>query len=111
MAPEPTASRPQRRADLSARYDRDQAVLVHPDGTEAGVLNGTAVALWELCDGSTTSEEMTVAVCDAYSLDSATARREVTAALRRLRRAGFIFDSAEHAASEHSAPPARPATP
>ena len=115
MEPDTTTALPLRRAGLRARYDGEEAVLVGSDGSEAGVLNGTAVALWELCDGRTTAEEMAAAVCDAYSMDAATARREVAAALRQLRRAGFILEPAEHAGravqEEAEARATRPAGP
>jgi len=54
------------------------------DGTKLCVLNDTAAALWELCDGETTVEEMAVAVRDLFGVTLAAARTDVTDALAAL---------------------------
>jgi hypothetical protein len=62
-------------------------VLVNDDGPVA-VLNSTAAALWELCDGRTTVREMTLAVRELVGTSGAEA--DVTLGLDLLLSVGSI---------------------
>jgi hypothetical protein len=53
-------------------------------------LNPTALALWELCDGSTTTEEMVLAVCELFEVGQPRARDEVSRALADMRAVGLL---------------------
>jgi hypothetical protein len=46
------------------------------------VLNETALALWELCDGGTTADEMVSAICVLFDAD----RRVIAADVQRILR-------------------------
>lgn len=69
---------------------RDESVLCDGTGVRVCVLNETASALWELCDGSTTGEEMVDAVCLACAVDRDRAVHDIERALGELSRAGLI---------------------
>jgi len=47
------------------------------------VLNDTALALWELCDGSTSVDEMVAAIDLLYDAEAAVIRRDVETVLRK----------------------------
>jgi hypothetical protein len=53
-------------------------------------LNPTALALWELCDGTTSIEEMVAAVAKLFALPPNRARHDVQTALRKMQAAGAI---------------------
>jgi hypothetical protein len=56
------------------------STVVGPEG-QRYVLNATALALWELCDGVTTSEEMVSAICLLFDVDQAVIAADVRRAL------------------------------
>jgi hypothetical protein len=65
--------------------DADQKVVL--------ALNESAAALWELCDGRTTIEEMVMAICAISPIAADQAREDVERALTELQRAGVLaFD-------------------
>jgi hypothetical protein len=53
---------PRQCAGLVVNRDGVSAALVDPAGGRRYVLNNTAAALWELCDGRTSPEEMVEAL-------------------------------------------------
>lgn len=64
--------------------------IVHRDTHEDFMLNPTAFALWELCDGRTTLAEMVDAVCDLFEISRDQARSDVAEAIRHMRAAGLL---------------------
>lgn len=56
--------RPVRNPDVWLRKAKDETAIYDPATGSVYVLNETALAIWELCDGQTTVEEMVTAVCD-----------------------------------------------
>jgi hypothetical protein len=81
---------PRRRSSLDVRHDGDHAVVVDRHGREVGDLNATALALWELCDGATSPEEMVDAVCSLWAIPHDVAERDVTATLEQLVEVGLV---------------------
>ena len=79
---------------------RAEPVVVHHDGTmvevvmersnDTFVLNDTAFALWELCDGRTTVAEMVDAVTVLFAAPGEQLEKDVTAALDHLLSARLI---------------------
>lgn len=55
------SDRPRHRPGVTLQVGSDGAQLVDPDGRKLHQLNGTALALWEVCDGETTVAEMVTA--------------------------------------------------
>ena len=70
---------PRRAAGLTVEHRHDDNVLTTPDG-RAHRLNNTALALWELCDGSTAPSEMVQALDQFFDAD----RDEIDAAVGRI---------------------------
>ncbi|MDQ3932977.1 MAG: PqqD family protein [Actinomycetota bacterium] len=81
---------PVRRTELEARREGEQVWLRAPDKSHAHVLNATAFALWELCDGITTPEEMVEAICTLFGVARGDAERDVELGLADLARAGLV---------------------
>lgn len=61
----------------------------HDDGSEH-LLNETALALWQLCDGTVTAEEMIEGVCALFDAPREAIADDVGAALDQLWRAGLV---------------------
>ncbi|MGH9299665.1 MAG: PqqD family protein [Acidimicrobiales bacterium] len=65
--------------------------LLHAPSENAVLsLNESASALWELCDGNTTIEEMVAAICDASAVAPSQALKDVEATIAQLEEAGLI---------------------
>ncbi|MGN6330767.1 MAG: PqqD family protein [Motilibacteraceae bacterium] len=62
------------------------------------VLNTTAQAVWELCDGSTTMPEMVHALLTLFDAPEATIRHDVSEALIELSRHGLLSQPQEEPA-------------
>jgi PqqD family protein of HPr-rel-A system len=60
--------RPVRRKDVWLRNTKDEIAAYNPATGDVYLLNDTALAIWDLCDGDTRPEEMMTAICDATSL-------------------------------------------
>lgn len=81
---------------LLPRRSDDVVISRHPHGAVvrvgAGdiVLNPTALALWEICDGRTSVEEMLSAVCEVFAVDRERARSDVRNTLMSLADLGII---------------------
>jgi hypothetical protein len=87
----PQLQRLPRRRDDVRLYDRElRSYLVVPDRAVAHELNPTARAVWELCDGTTTVEELVGAICQVFSVDRAVAVTDVTAVVDQLEAAGLV---------------------
>lgn len=63
--------------------------VVTPAGARL-LLNDTAAAAWELCDGQTRVAEIVGAMGELYSASLATIERDVWSALRELQRLGLV---------------------
>jgi hypothetical protein len=66
------------------------AVVLDARGSPVLHLNETARAIWELCDGSTTLDEMVDACVTLFDVGEDQALREVSAALEDLELAGVL---------------------
>lgn len=67
-----------------------ECVLWDVDGHQRCALNETAAALWELCDGDTTVDEMVEAVCVVSSVDRHDLVADIERALGEMATAGLI---------------------
>ena len=81
---------PRRRPGIGIRQLRGEQALVDPARDRLHVLNATALALWELCDGNTRPEEMVDAVCVLFGEDHAAVERDVTSTLAEFENLGLI---------------------
>lgn len=76
--------RPRRRRSIHMERRDGRYELVGRGGARVAVLNETAAALWELCDGQTEIREMIDAVCELFQLEVDVARTEVLTAMEAL---------------------------
>jgi PqqD family protein of HPr-rel-A system len=60
--------RPVRRKDVWLRNTKDEIAVYNPATGDVYLLNETALAIWDLCDGETKPEEMMTAICDVTGL-------------------------------------------
>jgi predicted deacylase len=58
-------------------------------------LNGTASVIWSRCDGNREVRQIAAEVAAAFDVDLETARRDATAAVRRLEELGLLDASGE----------------
>ena len=64
--------------------------LVDSETDAVHVINDTALALWELCDGTTSPAEMVDAICALFAIDRAGVEEDVDRTLQEFRRLGVI---------------------
>jgi Coenzyme PQQ synthesis protein D (PqqD) len=76
------------------RREDGRPIVRDAHGAAVLVLNDTAAALWELCDGSTSMEEMVMAICDLSSISPTRARADVEATLARFQQGGVLASTA-----------------
>ena len=69
--------RPVRRRDVWLRNTKDEIAVYNPGTGDVYLLNETALAIWDLCDGETSPEEMMSAICDVTSLPSEVVAEDV----------------------------------
>jgi hypothetical protein len=81
---------PRRRTDVVLVEDGRDSVLIVADQDATHVLNPTARAIWELCDGLTQPQEMIDAICEVFAVSPETARADVERALDGLNAADLI---------------------
>jgi hypothetical protein len=81
---------PRRRSDVRL-YDKElRSFLVAPDQAVAHELNPTARAVWELCDGATTVDELADAVCQLFPVTRDAAVSDVVAVVSRFVSSGLV---------------------
>jgi pyrroloquinoline quinone biosynthesis protein D len=88
------AQRPLRSPGVRVADRGGDAKLVDGSGTPVLALNDTALAIWDLCDGATTVEEMVEAVVTAFAVDLPEATADVEDVIGQLGRMGVLDDSA-----------------
>jgi len=79
---------PIRKPQVWLRQADNENVVYDPETSAVHILNATATAIWVLCDGETTADEMVEAVCELSGLP-----REVV--VEDLRRILLQFEEAE----------------
>jgi len=85
---------PRQRPGVSLRRKRGIVTLREGDGSKLCVLNDSAAAIWELCDGKTTAAEIAKAVSELCGVRIEVTTRDVDAALEGLRSVSALDDSA-----------------
>jgi pyrroloquinoline quinone biosynthesis protein D len=81
---------PTRHGQAWVRRGSDDTAVFNPETETLHVLNVSALAIWELCDGSTTGSEMAGAVAELTDLDIDAASADVATALEELAQRGLI---------------------
>jgi hypothetical protein len=86
----PTEPLPVRRDDVTLVDDGHDSLLVISGQTTSHVLNPTARAIWELCDGGTRIDEMVAAICEVFAVSPSAAASDVERTLATLSVADLI---------------------
>jgi hypothetical protein len=81
---------PVRRTDVVLVDDGSASMLVAPDQHDTHVLNPTARAIWELCDGVTLPAEMIAAICEVFAVSHERASADVERTLGQLTETGLV---------------------
>lgn len=82
--------RPRRVPGTFLEHEGARLRISGPEKEAVVVVNESAAAVFELCDGETTIDEMVTAICDASSTPPARARDDVEKTLVELERAGLV---------------------
>jgi hypothetical protein len=82
--------RPIRRADVWLRQARGETAIYDPDTGAVHMLNETALAIWQLCDGETTVEEMVVAIVELCGMHREIVVEDVDRILTEFGAAGLL---------------------
>jgi PqqD family protein of HPr-rel-A system len=81
--------KPTRHGKLTGRT-RDGWAVYHPETDEVHMLNESAKAIWELCDGSTTTSEMASAISEVTGIGLDQAVADVDEAVTSLAALGLV---------------------
>ena len=81
---------PQQRPGTWLRQSDDEIVIVDTEQSRLHVLNDTALALWQLCTGENTVQEMIIAICELCGEPADVVRRDVQSTLASFDRAGLL---------------------
>lgn len=82
--------RPIRNPQVWLRQAGRENVLYNPSTESVHLLNNTALAIWELCDGETNPQEMINAICQVSSLPSEVVAEDVSRILTEFGEAGLV---------------------
>jgi hypothetical protein len=83
-------SKPDRRADVWLRQAGTENALIDPVTGAVHLLNETALAIWDLCDGQTLPIEMIAGICEATGLPEEVVTEDLERILAEFDRAGLI---------------------
>jgi len=90
MNTRPTAGRPLRRPGLWNRQTDNENALYDPSTSSVHLLNETAWAIWALCDGETTPDEMIEAIAELSHLSRDVVSDDVDRVLLQFEDAGIL---------------------
>lgn len=82
--------RPVRRDDVWLRQAGQENALFDPSTGALHLMNDTALAIWDLCDGETTPDEMISAIVDVSRLPQEIVIEDVGRTLNEFERIGII---------------------
>lgn len=82
--------RPLQNPDVWLRQTRDENAIYDPASGSVHLLNETALAIWNLCDGETTVEEMVTAICDLCNMHEDIVVEDVDRILTEFGAAGLL---------------------
>lgn len=81
---------PARRSDVWLRQAGEENALFDPQNGSVHILNETALAIWELCDGETSPEEMVDAVVTLFGMHQDVVEEDVKRILGDFEHAGLL---------------------
>ena len=81
---------PRKNGDLWIRKQDEGTAVYNAATARLHLLNASAIAIWEACDGQTTVAEIVGAVIELTGLSAEAATAEVTNVLQEMMRAGLV---------------------
>lgn len=81
---------PTRRGTVWQHSKNDEVAVYESESDRVHMLNPSAMAIWELCDGNTSPEEMATAISELTSIGIADALTDVRQTLETLKDLGLI---------------------
>ena len=81
---------PRRQPNVQLRGEGAEACLVVSSTGVKHVVNPTARAIWELCDGTTTVDELVSVICQLFDVSRTTAAADVRQVIEELEHAGLV---------------------
>lgn len=84
------STRPLRNPDVWLRQADDENAVFDPASGKVHLLNATALAIWQLCDGETTIGEMVEAICKLSGLPQEVVEEDVSGILSEFEAAGIV---------------------
>lgn len=90
MNPSHSERRPARVPSVWIRKTRDETLAYHPGTGGAHLLNETALAIWDLCDGETHPQEMVEAICQLCGMHPDVVGEDVARILLEFEEAGLV---------------------
>jgi coenzyme PQQ synthesis protein D (PqqD) len=84
------SGRPARRADVWLRQSGEENAVYDPVTKSLHLLNDTALAIWELCDGKTRPDEMIDAICELSGMHLDVVTEDVERILAEFDDAGLL---------------------
>jgi hypothetical protein len=81
---------PIRRGEVVQSEGSEGWTVYEPVTDSLHILNASAKAIWELCDGNTSPSEMATAISELTGVEIGEASRDVAATLQSLRRLGLV---------------------
>jgi hypothetical protein len=82
--------RPMRSPEVWVRQTRDENAIYDPATGSVHLLNETAQAIWDLCDGDTTVAEMVEAICTLTAMHRDVVVEDVDRILTEFGAAGLL---------------------
>lgn len=82
--------RPARKPDVWVHLARGENALFDPRSDTVHLLNDTALAIWDLCDGDTYPDEMIEAVCDLSGMHPDVVTEDIQRVLNEFHRVGLV---------------------
>lgn len=82
---------PTRRGELLGASDAGGWNIYDSQTDSLHSLNDSARAIWELCDGETSPDEMAKAISELTEISYEDARRDVLTTLKRLASSGLVY--------------------
>jgi PqqD family protein of HPr-rel-A system len=90
MSTHSLTAHPIQRQGVWRRQTETEVALYDPDNGKVHLLNDTALAIWDLCDGTTTPEEMIEAICELFRMHRDVVAEDVRRTLEEFDRAGLV---------------------
>lgn len=81
---------PRQLPGVEVRGDGPEACLVASSTGVELLVNPTARAIWEQCDGITTVDELVSAICQLFDVSRTTAAADVRQVIEELEQAGLV---------------------